>query len=160
MYRAVEIANFFLSKYGKTNEITPMKLIKLIYLAHAWHLGLKGTPLIDENPEAWKYGPVIPSVYHEYKYFGNKPITPSSQSHSVKSEIAMLLEKIWEQYGTYSGLELSSITHKPDSPWHITWKRAQESKTQSLQIPENLIQNYYQEKISKRKQSQAYEESR
>ncbi|MCB0375635.1 MAG: DUF4065 domain-containing protein, partial [Sinomicrobium sp.] len=74
MYNPVIVANYFLSKYGVDYHITPMKLVKLVYIAHGWHLGITDNALIDENPEAWKYGPVIPRIYHEFKKFGKNPI--------------------------------------------------------------------------------------
>ena len=44
------IANFFIDRYGR-HGITPLKLQKLIYVAHGWHLALLDKPLvIDENP--------------------------------------------------------------------------------------------------------------
>ncbi|QLH42366.1 MAG: DUF4065 domain-containing protein [Coxiellaceae bacterium] len=51
-----------------------MKLAKLIYVAHGWSLALNDVPLIDEAVQAWKFGPVIESVYHEFKHFGNDVI--------------------------------------------------------------------------------------
>ena len=74
MYNPIIIANYFLSKYGVDYNITPMKLVKLVYIAHGWHLGITNNALIDENPEAWKYGPVIPRVYHTFKKFGKNPV--------------------------------------------------------------------------------------
>ncbi|MCC7437458.1 MAG: DUF4065 domain-containing protein [Armatimonadetes bacterium] len=43
--------------------LTPMKLLKLVYIAHGWHLGIMGKPLISDEVQAWKYGPVIPKLY-------------------------------------------------------------------------------------------------
>ena len=51
MYSPKQIADYFLSKHSVDGNITPMKLIKLVYIAHGWHLGITDTALIDENPE-------------------------------------------------------------------------------------------------------------
>ena len=70
------VANYFLDiaeRDGKT--LNPMKLQKLVYIAHGWHLAIRRRPLIRESVEAWKYGPVIADLYHEFKKFGNMPIT-------------------------------------------------------------------------------------
>ena len=38
-----------------------MQLLKLIYVAHGWHLETSsGNPLIQNKIEAWKFGQVIP----------------------------------------------------------------------------------------------------
>ena len=70
------VANYFLDCAKEDGEsLTLLKLVKLVYLAHGWHLGLTGDPLIKENVEAWRYGPVVPSIYHDLKIFGNNAIT-------------------------------------------------------------------------------------
>ena len=49
---------------------TPLQLLKLVYIAHGWMLGLRQKPLIRDRIEAWKYGPVIPALYHDLKRYG------------------------------------------------------------------------------------------
>lgn len=62
-HSAKAIANFFIDRH-KRHGISPLKLQKLIYMAHGWHLALLDKPLVeDEAPEAWKFGPVFASVY-------------------------------------------------------------------------------------------------
>ena len=59
-YTAKAIANYFLKhrkRFKRKGPITQMKLHKLVYFAHGWHLALKGEPLIDETLQAWDYGP-------------------------------------------------------------------------------------------------------
>lgn len=46
--------------------ISNLKLQKLVYYAQAWHLAIHGTPLFEEDFEAWVHGPVIPSLYQKY----------------------------------------------------------------------------------------------
>lgn len=148
-YRSQEIASFFLSKYNpKKYDITPMKLIKLVYIAHGWYLGMKGETLIDENPEAWKYGPVISSLYRRYKSFGNNVITVSEDEKKLCSNISeedsKFLERIFEVYGGFSGIELSAKTHKYDTPWSKVWNDIKDKDYMfSVQIPENDIKEYY-----------------
>ena len=47
-----------------------MKVQKLVYFAHGWHLGITKKPLINEQVEAWPYGAVIPSLYDYLKQWG------------------------------------------------------------------------------------------
>ena len=77
-YSAIAIANYFIQKSldEKTDDLSPMKLQKLVYFAHAWYLIYQdGGKLINEAIEAWSYGPVINSVYHEFKHNGRNSIT-------------------------------------------------------------------------------------
>ena len=76
MKTALEIANYFIEKSLDSGvDLTPMKLNKLVYIAHGWYLGLSDRPLIGEAAQAWKYGPVIPSIYHRFKAYGGAQIT-------------------------------------------------------------------------------------
>lgn len=143
---------------GKQHNTPPtqMKLQKLMYFAHGWHLALYDEPLVDQEFHAWKYGPVIPSVYHEFKSFGmlgiDQPATiltslpsggfgwfePSIQN--VKIALP-LLDKIWEVFGSYSGKQLSEMTHINGSPWKTIFDREGESK--NAHIPNDLIKSYF-----------------
>lgn len=155
MYNPIDIAYFFLKKYGDKDAITPMKLVKLVYIAHGWHLGLTGRALIDENPEAWQYGPVIPTVYHRFKSYGGSRITETSFSPDpeelISPEIQQFLEKIWSVYGKFDAIQLSAKTHEINTPWYITWQNKQNRKGNfgiySSQIPDNLIKEYYENKF-------------
>jgi uncharacterized phage-associated protein len=159
MYNPIDISYFFLKNYGQDYDITPMKLVKLVYISHGWYIGITGNPLIDENPEAWKYGPVIPRIYHHFKPFGRSPIKikafPSDPDKILPEEIKSFLRKIWDTYGGLSGIELSSLTHQTGTPWFQVWQgylqRQASNKTNfgvvSGQIPGNLIKDYYKKKL-------------
>ncbi|MCR9171743.1 MAG: DUF4065 domain-containing protein [bacterium] len=153
MYKPTEIADFYLSNHGDSG-ISPMKLIKLVYISHAWYLGLSGNALIDENPEAWKYGPVIPTLYHKYKNYGNRNIDYINVKSILDKEapIGAFLEAIWNQYGHFSAVELSSKTHEPGSPWSQVWESITDGNYHSLQIPDTLIRDYYKDKYISRVQ--------
>lgn len=147
MYQANTIAQYFINKYGNVGNITPMKLIKLVYIAHGWCLGLTGKPLISETPEAWKYGPVIPSLYANYKSYRNNPIYPNGvnpDNLEIGSYDKDFLDKIWSTYGKESGTQLSNRTHQPGTPWSIIWDKLERGEMQySFQIPNDLIKDHY-----------------
>jgi len=158
MYPAVAIANHFLELAKNEHKIIqPMKLQKLVFLAHGWHLGIHEKPLITERVEAWEWGPVIPSVYHAFKQFGRKPVTESGESPawnecgSVVSTIPRVneddqetkdfLREVWKIYGKYTGIQLSNLTHEKGAPWDIA-RRGNEGQ-KWLAIGDHIIQEYY-----------------
>jgi uncharacterized phage-associated protein len=55
--------------------MTPLKIQKLVYFLHGWHLAVRADPAIGESFEAWPYGPVLSSLYQQFKGFGRSPIT-------------------------------------------------------------------------------------
>ena len=158
-YSAKAVANYFLSKYGK-HGITPLKIQKLVYIAHGWYMAFHDDhPLIDDEwAEAWQYGPVFASLYHEFKYRGKSPIidlaTELDTSGSkmkwktpklrlADKQTRKFLDKVWEIYGKYSGIRLSKMCHKSGSPWHDTWVNAKGRK--NTNIEDDLISNYYKD---------------
>lgn len=155
MYSPKQIANYFLAKYNDGQNITPMKIIKLVYIAHGWYLGITDTALIDENPEAWKYGPVIPSLYHQYKRYGSSPIEKYNGAFILGSnEDENFLDRIWEVYGNYSGLELSAKTHQENSPWFRVRNTIKNHDFFSLQIPGIFIREHYKCLLSQNQNKQ------
>ena len=158
MYNPTTIANYFISKYGGDYHITPMKLVKLVYIAHGWHLGITDNALIDENPEAWKYGPVVPRIYHEFKKFGKSPIKireTINTDDELPSDKREFLDKIWDVYGRFTAIQLSEKTHQPGTPWYIIWHSNNNRKKEfgALQIPDNLIRDYYKRMLELNKQT-------
>jgi len=152
------VANFFLDCAKEDGEtLTPMKLVKMVYLAHGWTLGLTSEPLIKENAEAWKYGPVIPSLYHDFKEFGNHSIDryarwPEWQGDEVvlqspklqhDSAPISILKKVWNVYKRYTARQLSDMTHREGTPWHKTWYQLGGNERLGTDIPDDLIKKHY-----------------
>jgi uncharacterized phage-associated protein len=154
LYRSMAVANWFIDH---VRNISPLKLQKLIYYAHGWNLALRDQPLIDEYIEAWEYGPVVPNVYHEFKHYGNQPITKHGTVIEMSPEgkirifeplippedigTGKLLDKIVEVFGHYSALQLSSDTHRPGTPWRII--RDANPNRKNVDIPDELIQKHF-----------------
>lgn len=159
MFSPVSIANYFIKNaIYEGVEMTPMKVLKLVYIAHGWHLGLMGKELITDQVEAWKYGPVIPSVYQEFKRFGNTDINGLSFRSTLEKEeynnleskkVNIFLDRVWEVYKSYSGLELSELTHKQGTPWYEIWEQNGGKLNRGAIIPNHLIQQHYLEKMDK-----------
>ena len=70
---ALSVANYFVELANKEGKpIHLLGLIKRVYIAHGFALALLRRGLLDrrfDKVEAWKYGPVIPSVYHSFKQY-------------------------------------------------------------------------------------------
>lgn len=75
---ALSVANYFIDLAQKDNKpIHLLGLVKRVYIAHGFALALLGRELLDsrfDKVEAWRYGPVIPSVYHSFKQYRTKEI--------------------------------------------------------------------------------------
>ena len=121
----------------------PLQVIKLSYLSHGWMLGLYSRPLSGQPVEAWRYGPVIPDIYHTVKIFGSERITrlPVSDRGSFDELEDDLIEQVFGVYGDFSGIELSQMTHAPGTPWYRTWHQ----HGRNAVISDELIENHFAE---------------
>ena len=156
MESPIAIANYFINKsLFEGVDLSPMKILKLVYLAHGWNLGLKDKPLLSEAVQAWKYGPVVRSVYESFKKYKDGQIDSLSLdiqtgTYPIPNDIPTkeLLDKVWSVYKDYSGLELSTLTHEKDSPWDIVWNKEGGRNKMSAIIRNDLIANYYKKKAN------------
>ncbi len=124
MLNAKDIANFFLQLSDlEVGDLTNLKIQKLVYYAQGFHLALYNKPLFEENILAWEHGPVVESLYHEFKSYGSSPIPPSEgfDISIFNKEQIELLNEINDIYGQFSGWKLRNMTHS-ESPWLSTDK--------------------------------------
>lgn len=129
------------------NTLTPMQVLKLVYIAHGYRLGFFGTPLISNRIEAWKFGPVIPDLYHAIKDRRDKPVeelTGGSFGGDLDEDEKSFVKMVYEVYQDRDGIELSMLTHRDGTPWQQVY-RADRS---NIAIPDDLIQNHYHELVS------------
>jgi uncharacterized phage-associated protein len=150
MYSVITIADEIL-KIAKAHgrQLTPLQLMKLAYIAQGWALALRDEKLFSNRVEAWKYGPVIPDLYHATKSYGRAPIpldriseTPSSVDDGARK----FLEDVFQKYGKMSGYSLSQLTHKLGTPWQQVYRDG----VFGIEIPDSLIKNHYSDLLNAR----------
>ena len=164
-HTAMAVANYFVSIKGA--KIRPLKIQKLVYVAHGWHLALYSEPLVgDEWAEAWEYGPVFPSVYHAFKKFGRRVITEYATEWTYTDDenavvdtphiprtdtrTRVFLNRIWRVYKKFTDIEMSNITHEPGSPWAQVRKSSAGRRNEH--IDDEVIRSYYLRKHHENKQ--------
>ena len=160
-YTASHIANYFLWRAWEEGvKITPMKLIKLVYIAYGWNLVMNSDNkyLFKEPILAWNHGPVIPSLYYEFREFGKNPIPKGNysavfndyeewelngkarklESVPIISDsdtlILQILNAEWNHYKNFDGVELSKITHREGSPWNKAIKQGRNTRLEDNDI--------------------------
>lgn len=161
-YPAKAVANAFLDLAKIDGKpLSPLKLQKLVYIAHGWNLAINEQPLVsDEFPEAWQYGPVFPSIYHEFKQYGRGDVANKARQfeksgpgpldfNSIVPEIQEadqltwnFLRTVWSKYSQFSGLALSDATHRSDTPWSKVWSES--GGARNADIKNELIKEHYQ----------------
>ena len=158
---ATALANYFVDKAEKENfRLMQLGLMKRVYITHGFCLAIFEISALDprfDTVEAWKNGPVIPSVYHSFKYNKNNPIkdksviTDEMDKDGIISFVTpeleenrriMVADMVWERYKEYSDYELVELTHKEGTPWALSYTEGKNNP-----IDDSLTKAYYDKLI-------------
>lgn len=156
---ALAVANYFIELAQKENKpITQLGLIKRVYIAHGFSLAIFHKSLLDprfDRVEAWRYGPVIPSVYHSFKQFKANPITEKTivmnwdekegvpHFHTPElqdKEAREIVKMVWLRYSKMTDSEMVTLTHRKGTPWDVCYIEGE-----NQQIPDVITENYYKQ---------------
>ena len=136
----------------------------MVYIAHGYTLALLDKPLVGEAVEAWRYGPVVPSVYHSAKKYGGREIDELLYAGTrlddaegmlaakrffddqIPSQQKAILDGVLEAYGKFTGVELIRMTHGGGTPWTQCYRPG----VMGQQIPDSVIKSHYKELINNR----------
>lgn len=135
-YSPKAIANAFLQRaFNEKKPVGHLKLQKLVYIAHGYHLAFTdGVPLVDEPFEAWDYGPVCRDLYDEFKDVGKAQINrlataldwdegdlpvPAPVDDKNASKV---INFVYKAYIDRPPFALSDLTHKAGWAWDRTRK--------------------------------------
>jgi len=162
-YSAAAVGNHILA-LGRQESIPidQMKLQKLLFYTQAWHLAEKDAPLIEEEIEAWPWGPVVRSIYYQTAGSGRDPISQEFTS-VVKAgdgplswrlriprvevpEDAEYIKQVWDIHKSFTGIQLSNSTHAPGEPWTIVKDQYGTLETKPP-IPNDLIKAVFRQKL-------------
>lgn len=126
-YMSSMVANNILHRaISEKNQITPMKLQKILYFVASEYQKATGKPLLIEHFAAWPYGPVAYSVYDEFRAFRSNPIDRYAQD--AKGVVQMVdedkdihlkesIDRVWNRAKHVNAVKLSEITHNEGSAW-------------------------------------------
>lgn len=167
-YTSKAIANKFieLAKEEARSDLSPMKLQKLVYYAHAWFMAFTNKELIKEEIQAWRFGPVIPDIYHEFKEYGNSNITSfATELNFEKSKLELvtpvvdaddedanaIINEVWKVYKDFTPIQLSNATHAKGSPWEVVASSYGSELPKNIEIPNSLIKDIFKKRLEKQK---------
>ncbi|TCV80241.1 Panacea domain-containing protein [Sulfurirhabdus autotrophica] len=153
------IADYFIRKVERDagDNITQLKLQKLLYYAQAWYLAMYDQPLFSNKMEAWQHGPVCREIYERFRHLSWNPIPDSatvSNEQALDGDTLTFLEEIWEVYGQFSASKLEQMTHDED-PWINARKGIFPGYPSRTLIDENAMRKYYQARMLARKRIRA-----
>jgi uncharacterized phage-associated protein len=154
-YAAASIANAFLTRaFRDRRKIDPMKMQKLCYISQGYALVELNKSLFDEKFEAWKFGPVLPSLYHLLKEYRWSPVRQILKDYDYETRryveapvptdptINEILDFVWKTYGDMDAVDLSDWTHEKGGPWDQVVNSQQEF-VRNMVIPDDMIAEYF-----------------
>ena len=137
---SLDIANYILTQY----ECTHTRLEKLTYFCYADYLCKYNKKLFNDTIYAFKYGPVVKSIYDKYKrsnyeLYSNSETIMNEKDMKINKQYEMPvrsriiasndgIEKInsidetLKKYKNYDTQGLIELTHKEGTPWTINDK--------------------------------------
>lgn len=129
------VASYFIKKANRlgdenadfegNNDLTNLKLQKILYFAQAEHLKEFSKVLFKDEIEAWQYGPVVKNIYEWLRECGAFVITEMDvelcDTDNIPKDTKKFLDKIWDKYNKISAWGLVQKTHKPGSAWSKTY---------------------------------------
>lgn len=160
--KGIDVAKYIISKI----QCTHLKLEKLVFLSFVEYLKNTEKYMFQDKIFAFKYGPVVESVYEKYKEYGYEELKLEEDKkekiaaydleknieviiHEMPAKSRLLFAKdgleklraidsVIEKYGDCSAEKLVSLTHKEGSPWELSYN-GQLYK----EIPKELILECY-----------------
>ncbi len=131
--RISAVANYFIKQSKKEKRpVSNLSMQKLVYFAYGWMLVQTEKKLFYDRIEAWQYGPVIPSLYHQLKHYGRGRITKEILDYNHEKDkfyrwnltegtnVEKIMQKVWKRYKSLTPGEMIDLTHNPGTPWHNT----------------------------------------
>lgn len=141
MAAITDVAAYILEKAG---PMTAMKLQKLCYYSHAWHLVWEDEPMFDCAIQAWANGPVAPDLYREHR--GQFRLSPGffkdADPTSLQPHVRESIDVVLGSYADKSAQQLSELTHK-ERPWLDARKGLEPGERGNEQISDAAMVEYY-----------------
>lgn len=158
-YSAMAVANFFIEKSQRTNiPVSNMHLQKMVFFAHAIYFKQTEQPLFSDPVVAWQHGPVVESLYHELKHYGNsnikelisrlescrgkffpKLVTPVIPENS--DEVSSFLNQVWNALAKVETWRLRALSHAEGGAWFKTVKGQGIDPMNDQDVKEHLPRN-------------------
>lgn len=140
-YKARDITHYLLILAEELDiSVSTLKMQKIIYILHGIYMvEHKGDSFLGDPVQAYKYGPVIYSLYHELGHLGANPITVKDLKDTVKINKHV---KQWIRVAGKSLLKLhvnvlANLGTAKGSPWGETTNK------DGGHIPDWKIRDYF-----------------
>ncbi|NEP56957.1 MAG: SocA family protein [Symploca sp. SIO2G7] len=132
--KALTVAKYILQSQDQEDpDVTNLKLQKLLYYVQGFFVAKYGITIFDDDIEAWQHGPVVPTVYHQYKTSGNSiiPVPQEAVSLEIDDEQIAFLHEVLGVHSQYSAWALREMTYQ-ELPWKLAFNNGKTISTEFL----------------------------
>ena len=155
MTREVFAATNYIIEYknkdgNRIDDLTNLKLQKLLYFAYGIHLSLFNEKLFNDEIQAWTLGPVVKKVYEEFKDHDRNPIGLDCRATILKDDDSGEVDtpKIYESTETKraKSLFIACASYGEKSAWNLVdmlhngeksaWKKHYNKDNRGVIIPD------------------------
>ncbi|AOV07409.1 Panacea domain-containing protein [Sporosarcina ureilytica] len=143
-----DVANYLLylrdndMETGKYYALSNLKMQKLLYFCQGIYSAVhNGSRLIvDDEFEAWRYGPVLPSAYFRFNIYGQNdiPRNETGDFSGLSEGENLVIQNVWENLRYRSAFDLVEASHVQNGPWHNVYHGEGDNI-----INQEIIVNYF-----------------
>jgi uncharacterized phage-associated protein len=130
------------------NQMSATKLQKLCYYAQAWHYVWAAEPLIEEDFQAWVFGPVEPKLFSFINEYGMAAL--ENISITLTEDQQESIELVLKNYGPMDKYELVELSHS-EAPWLEARKGLLPHDRSDNKIDKEAIYNYFEGQLNGQK---------
>lgn len=142
---------------ARCQNVSHLKIQKLLYYIQGYHLAFFDAPIIDDNFEAWVHGPVSRNLYMKMKdgfgeFFSmhdeisDENLNLEEIEKTIQDQITTdqfdVLDDVIDMLQGYSGTDLERATHR-EAPWMNARKWLGPADKSSNLISNDDMRNYF-----------------
>lgn len=143
---AQDFAQAIVARLAHGRRLETVKLQKLLYFIQGWSLAVWGKPAFNQPIEAWRYGPVVPSVYerHANQAYVDADFDFGGDSERLNNIDHSIVEYVLANYGGTAAFKLADYTHTQGSPWHeATYPGGSQRAVYYADISQESMRSYF-----------------
>lgn len=132
------------------DDLTPLRVQKLLYQVHGWYLAITGESILDEAFIAGRYGPELPSLRSALAAYSGMPVDEyieeldwdlGKMGHFFVNaekfpQFETVLKRVFDTHRHLTTTQLSSLAHAEGSAWTRT---PQDGVIDNMRIREDFV---------------------
>lgn len=131
------------------DDLSLLKLQKLLYYIQAWHLAFYKAPLFSGRFQAWVHGPVSRHVYDRfaqskmlYSTLTTADIRDDFKMSALSVEDRRHIKDVLDVYGKFTGNQLEELSHA-EKPWIAARGNSKPNERCETEIDEAQMAKFY-----------------